>query len=165
MPHINGCVIILTTFFIYSMLNGKSLYLVNVTPKGERIWPTKVSTSLTSGGEICRNVVKEMFVNVRWSATGDETSIQIKPHLYQANHWPMWNWKMCWAQTSDIKMHIYTVLLSLSLPLAAVKQQSFAFEFIVLSHSIYRLIQPTLPPPLILSSVEKNRCFLILLLR
>ncbi len=114
MPHINGCVIILTTFFIYSMLNGKSLYLVHVTPKGERIWPTKVSTSLTSGGEICRNVVKEMFVNVRWSATGDETNIQIKPHLYQANHWPMWNWKMCWAQTSDIKMHIYTVLLSLS---------------------------------------------------
>lgn len=89
MPHINGCVIILTTFFIYSMLNGKPLYFVNVTPKGKRIWPTVVSPSLASGGEICRNVVKEMFVNVRWSAAHDETSIQIDPHLFQANHWPI----------------------------------------------------------------------------
>lgn len=114
-PHINGCVITLTTFFIYSMLNRESLYFVNVTQKGKWIWATVVCSSSGSGGEICRNVVKEMFVNVRWSAAHDETSIQINPLLYQANHWSIRNWKMCYMPRLLTLRCIYIHRLSYSL--------------------------------------------------
>ena len=47
-----------------------------------------ISLSLSSGGEIYRAVVKEMFVNIRWSTVRYGVCMQVSNGFYQNNHWP-----------------------------------------------------------------------------